>query len=126
YELGDPAPTMSSTRLARATLDAGRSVTLGTTAKLEAWPSPYRGGWLNVSFARDGDCAAIVKDFGVDVYDLAGRRVRALTAEHDATAAATLRWDGRDEDGVAVRDGVYFLRAQGAEMGASIRVVVMR
>lgn len=44
------------------------------------------------------------------VYDLAGRRVRVLADGVRGAGQHELRWDGRGEDGVAVRPGIYFVR----------------
>ena len=46
----------------------------------------------------------------VGIYDLAGRRLHAMTAASDGERASAT-WDGRDADGKAVPAGIYFARA---------------
>jgi hypothetical protein len=46
----------------------------------------------------------------ITVYNRAGRRIRQLISSQSLSAGANLvRWDGRDEDGRIVRDGVYLV-----------------
>lgn len=58
----------------------------------------------------------------LEVYDLQGRRVRALLAGEPVAASGTARWDGRDETGRAAPSGVYLarLRAPGAEVSCRL------
>jgi hypothetical protein len=46
----------------------------------------------------------------LEVLDVAGRRVRTLVAEGREAGLFRERWDGRDEGGRQVADGVYWLR----------------
>ena len=66
-------------------------------------------------------------DTRVDVWDVAGRRVRTLTAGTLTAGAHALAWDLADEHGTPVRAGVYLIRAtqRGAALGTA-RVVVVR
>ena len=48
------------------------------------------------------------------VFDVNGARVRGLTGP-DATVSGSLDWDGRDDGGRPVRDGVYFVRVELAD-----------
>lgn len=52
-------------------------------------------------------------DVGVTIYDVAGRRVRNLVAEHRVTAGGyRTSWDGRNDHGRRVASGVYFCRLE--------------
>jgi hypothetical protein len=65
--------------------------------------SPLGGTVLLV----DLDAAATVR---LELFDLAGRRVRTL-ADRELPAGATIfSWDGREESGAPARRGVYFAR----------------
>jgi hypothetical protein len=69
-----------------------------------AWPNPSRGEVrFAVALARAGEAR-------VDVFDLAGRRVRALYQGRLDSAGLDLAWDGRLDDGTRAPGGVYFLR----------------
>jgi photosystem II stability/assembly factor-like uncharacterized protein len=59
----------------------------------------------------------------VAVFDPAGRRVRTLLADGLEPGRRVVTWDGRDERGVRVGAGVYFVRARVAGSEASRRVV---
>ncbi|HEX7879551.1 MAG TPA: carboxypeptidase regulatory-like domain-containing protein, partial [Candidatus Eisenbacteria bacterium] len=88
-------------------------------AVLTAGPNPFLlAADLHLERAAAGPLA-------VTIFDPAGRRVRVL---HDgvAPAAWSTRWDGRDDAGTAVPPGVYFVRAVGADVERSLRIVRLR
>ncbi len=47
-----------------------------------------------------------------DVFDVAGRRVRAMPAQQFASGAQSIVFDGRDDAGRTLPSGVYFLRIE--------------
>ena len=78
---------------------------LGASTVLGApWPNP----------ARDGSTLRFrLHDAGrtrLDVYDLAGRRVRVIPGGPFAAGEHEMRWGGVDDAGHRVAPGVYFLR----------------
>ena len=60
------------------------------------------------------------------VYDLLGRRVRTLLDGEMPAGQRELPWDGRGDDGEAVRSGVYFGRLTTAGGQRVARVVMLR
>ncbi|MEQ1834287.1 MAG: FlgD immunoglobulin-like domain containing protein, partial [Candidatus Eisenbacteria bacterium] len=89
---------------------------------LAAWPLPYKGGALNVSFvipSRGG--AAEVR-----MIDLAGRHVRTLTRGTAEAGRQVIAWDGRDDSGRNVANGVYFLVARTGGAESKLKLVVLR
>jgi len=89
---------------------------------LSAWPLPYKGGALNVSFvipSRGG--AAEVR-----MIDLAGRQVRTLHRGTLAAGRQVLTWDGRDDGGRNVANGVYFLVSRTGGQESKLKLVVLR
>lgn len=59
----------------------------------------------------------------VDLFDLNGRRVRAL-ADRDLPAGATvIPWDGRDDSGALARRGVYFARLTAGGRDQTVRLL---
>lgn len=60
------------------------------------------------------------------IYDVQGRRVRALVDSEQAAGLHTLRWDGTDDTGRQVASGVYVLRLNGGRQSASQRLLVVR
>ncbi len=87
----------------------GRS---GRAAELGASPNPFRES-VRIQWAAPAALAA-----EVTVHDVTGRRVRTLSG------ASGLTWDGRDERGVAVGPGQYFVRVRdesGVRTGRVVR-----
>ena len=86
---------------------------------LSVWPTPAQGGALTVRFglARRGPVS-------VDVFDVSGARARTLArAADEAAGAHTLTWEGRDDRGVALPPGLYFVRLVTSEGARIARVV---
>jgi hypothetical protein len=101
---------------------AGASPPSARLRELRAWPNPLREGTLCVHGARsDGVASAL------EVYDAAGRLVRALGPFAPAsTLEDTWTWDGRDGRGRAVPAGVYFVRLRSPDAAETARIVVLR
>ncbi|MFN0151640.1 MAG: hypothetical protein ACKVU1_13130 [bacterium] len=114
---------------------------------LVVYPNPALGGRVDVLFEiggaagrSDSPGASGGTPAAVDVFDIAGRRVRALALDARANANAggvasdagggtlfAARWDGRDATGRDVAAGVYFMRVEsGGRDAASRRVTVVR
>jgi hypothetical protein len=59
----------------------------------------------------------------IDIFDLAGRRVRGL-ADHSLPAGASvIPWDGREQGGERARPGVYFARLVAPGFERTVRVL---
>jgi|GEM_PF-4822516 len=61
----------------------------------------------------------------VEVVDVSGRVVRALTRETLQAGQPFLVWDGRDAGGIPVGSGVYFVRAAGGGKADVRKIVVL-
>jgi hypothetical protein len=89
-------------------------------AGARVWPNPARGATaLQFDVAHRG----LVE---VQVYDLAGRRVRRLASSVFTAGRHVVPWDGRDDDGRGVSSGVYMVRLHGPEGVATQRVTMVR
>jgi hypothetical protein len=64
-------------------------------------------------------------DLDLEVFDLAGRRVRVLASGPRPAGGASVAWDLRDDAGARVAPGVYVVRARAAGNEAVRRVVVL-
>lgn len=95
-------------------------------APLAAWPLPYRGGALNISFATAGGLGGGSGKAEIGVYDIGGRLVRNVARGRYPSGFHSASWDGRDDRGHDVPVGVYFLRARTLEHEEQMKVVVMR
>jgi hypothetical protein len=62
----------------------------------------------------------------IDVYDVAGRRVRSLLTGPLPAGTGTVIWDGRNERGAVMPAGVYFLRLRTGEASTTARIVRLR
>ena len=85
-------------------------------------PNPWRDGQLTIRFALPS--AARVS---AHVLDLTGHRVRVLASEREfAAGTQTLAWDGRNDSGVALPAGVYFVRVQLGATSETRRITLLR
>jgi hypothetical protein len=63
---------------------------------------------------------------GSAVYDVTGRHVALVGAGRQDAGRHTLQWDGRDDRGVEVPTGVYFLRFEAGDRMESRKLVRLR
>jgi hypothetical protein len=62
----------------------------------------------------------------LEVYDALGRRVCTLVDTEQAAGEHVVVWDGRDEAGRAVANGLYFYRLQAGSFSATQAMTVLR
>ncbi len=62
----------------------------------------------------------------VRVYDVRGRRVRTLLDRHESAGGNRVTWDGRDDRGHTVAQGVYFAVLKVSGQKRTQRLVVLR
>ena len=82
-------------------------------------PNPARG---EVALSIVGAAGPV----RVDVFDVAGRRVRAYGVTPDLDGKHTLIWDRRDGAGSRVANGIYFLRAVVEDRLITRRIVLVQ
>jgi flagellar hook assembly protein FlgD len=82
-------------------------------------PNPFQGT-TSVRFGLAH--AARVR---LELFDLAGRRVRTLIDGDLEAGAHATTWDGRDDHGASVRAGVYFVRFVAPGKSLHARVVAL-
>jgi len=83
-------------------------------------PNPSRGAaTLRFGLAREGAVR-------LELFDLAGRRVRTLAEGSRPAGTHVEAWDGRNERGTSVGAGIYFLRLVTPASTHHARVVVVR
>jgi flagellar hook assembly protein FlgD len=76
-----------------------------------------------MSFALD---LSSERDVRLVVYDLRGARVRTLLKGFQPAGTARITWDGRDESGRPVANGVYLVRADAGDYHATRKAILMR
>ena len=79
--------------------------------------NPFRGQMRFTLRASPGTPAR------VELFDVAGRRVRTLWEGSLAGTELELAWDGRDEAGRGTAAGLYFLRSQAGGKTATVRAL---
>jgi len=98
--------------------------TPGETDGLELYrptPNPFvQSMRLAYAVSNSGD------PVDIGVYDLAGRLVRTLVTGPASAGNHVATWDGRDEQGARMKNGVYFIRAMIADQPRLIRVAILR
>jgi hypothetical protein len=75
---------------------------------------------------RIGVQLAVAGAVRLDVFDLSGRRVRALLQGNAAAGPSEHVWDLRDARGRRVSSGVYFVRLSTRDASIGERIVVLR
>ncbi len=93
---------------------------------LAAWPLPYTGGELKLSFATFGGRGGGSSPARLAIYDLNGRLVRDVVSGNFAAGYQSATWDGRDRAGRNVASGVYFVRATSAGESEQLKLIVVR
>jgi hypothetical protein len=84
-------------------------------------PNPC-AGILTIDYTVAADRTAVA----IDVYDVAGRRVRSLRRGPASAGDGSVTWDGTTASGHDVAAGVYFVRARMGEARLERKVVMLR
>ena len=61
----------------------------------------------------------------LDVYDVAGRKVRSLTRGSRAQGPHAVDWDGTDDRGARLAAGIYFVRLESGSLSRKAKVVLI-
>jgi flagellar hook capping protein FlgD len=75
-------------------------------SNLKVSPNPA-GGTVAIQFAMPATGKVTV-----DIFDVAGRRVRRVVDEQRTVGISSASWDGKNDSGKAVGSGVYFVRVK--------------
>lgn len=109
----------------------GQEIALGEveanlTTSLSAWPLPFRGGSLSISFATASAPGGAPGATNVRVYDVQGRAVRTLVDDRLSAGQHSVTWDGRDSTGQLAAPGIYFVRSRSESFETSLKIVVTK
>ena len=109
-------------RIAGATTGISNSPALADRIELYPnFPNPF-GSSTQIRFSLDGP--GFVE---VEVFDVRGRRIRALAARRFGAGPQAVAWDGSDGRGAQVPSGVYFFRVSvDGRTGPPRRMVLVR
>jgi hypothetical protein len=62
----------------------------------------------------------------LEVFNLAGQRVKILAEESRAAGEHTVAWNGKDEKGRALPSGVYFYRISGKDFSETKKMILLK
>ncbi len=93
---------------------------LRPAVRLSVSPNPFMAS-TTVTFSL-----SVASEVSLDVYDLAGRRVRALTRGQLSAGTHRVSWDGASDSGDHAASGVYFVRLRTEEGVATGRLNLVR
>jgi len=83
-------------------------------------PNPFRGQtFINYSINSRGRVA-------LEIYDAAGRLVRALLNNIQDAGSYTMRWDSKDDNGNTVAQGIYFCKLRTNNRTAVRKLAVIK
>jgi Zn-dependent M28 family amino/carboxypeptidase len=100
---------------------AGAGIGPETVAAIgRVYPNPFRSSTA-ISLA-----AGIRTDLEVNIFDIEGRLVRKLIKAQAGPGRCELAWDGKNDMGLDVSSGVYFVKMRTAYTEASAKVVLLR
>lgn len=125
----DTAPVNGSTYRLFAVNGLGEEISLGETTSgptlgagsvLAVRPNPAPGGKTTIMYRSLGQLPVTV-----EIFDMAGRRVRSVFQGIASGPEDSVRWDGRNAQGQPVVPGVYFVRiSQPGGLKTTSRIVV--
>jgi hypothetical protein len=84
------------------------------------YPNPFNGA--TIIRIKNHRTAKIM----ADIYDVAGRRVRALASAQFPAGDVHLRWDGADDYGRDLPSGLYILRVRSQSDSQAQRLMLLR
>jgi subtilisin family serine protease len=82
-------------------------------------PNPF-GGWTGIAYSLPDDA-----DVLLEVYNVAGKRVRTLVDGRQPAGTWSVAWDGTDEEGRRVSNGIYFYRLASGGRTVAKRMVLL-
>ena len=84
-------------------------------------PNPFSDG-MRMAYV----VGAAGEPVSINVYDVSGRLVRTLANAVEAPGNHSVVWDGRDDQGVRMRQGVYFVHARIGYQVKQVRVTFLK
>ena len=92
---------------------------------LEIYPNPFRQITDIRYQMQDARCK--MQDISLKIYDVSGRLVRSFNLASDfLSLASTISWDGTDDLGRQVTQGIYFIKLESSGFKAIEKVILLR
>jgi len=100
------------------TTDVDGEESVGSSV-LEIWPNPSPHG-VCIRYML-----AVPSEVRVEIFDVAGRRVKTLLHGRQSVGSKTVEWDGRDDSGHRVASGIYVARLAAGGRTMERKLVVL-
>ena len=117
---GAGGPSAWSSERSFRTLPEAAALPLPGISFSSPWPNPAR------DLVRFAWVLPIPAELSLQIFDLSGRRVRALLDGPHEAGRGELTWDLRDERGASLPGGIYLVRARLDGVGFLRRVAIVR
>lgn len=95
-------------------------LTAGKTALLGARPNPMSDHGM-LSFNLEAPGTASLK-----IYNVGGQLVKTVFQGHAGAGLHTVQWNGRDEQGKQVSNGIYFYKLEAGQSRLTNKLVILR
>ena len=97
-----------------------------TVAALSICPNPFKQA-TEISYTLPYSGHTTQANFNLKIYDVSGRMVRDLSGLLQATGySTTLRWDGTDDNGRRVANGIYFIALDSHDVKERVKVILVK
>jgi hypothetical protein len=112
-----PRPNLSAAvTVLLQTAAVGPSATAASAWQIESAPNPFAE---SIQLRLDGTSQEALQ---IGIYDATGRRLRGLLDSPIGVGTRVVAWDGRDDQGVAVGSGVYFVKLSAPGFERTVKV----
>jgi hypothetical protein len=90
-----------------------------------AYPNPFNSSTTIVY--KVADLGPVPAQINIDIYDIQGRKVRALVDERKEVGIHRIVWDGKGNSGEDAPSGIYFARISqwGLDLGGRPRKITL-
>ncbi len=89
-------------------------------AQVEAWPNPFNPQ-TTIHFELGAP-----QEVAVEIFNIAGQRVRLLSREHFSTGPHSLIWNGQDDQGRVLASGSYVVIVAGEKGSQRVKVTLLK
>ena len=64
--------------------------------------------------------------FTIGIYDITGKLIKILISNKQAAGHGVVKWNGRDDNGIALPSGVYFYRLSSIDFNATRKFIILK
>ena len=101
--------------------DGDQPILPSSVELLSPYPNPFNGS-VNISFSVEGS----PRKLSVDIFDILGRKVKALATDNYQPGYYILTWDGRGDNNKNLGSGAYFVLLRSADISQTRKILYIR